>query len=101
MLKGLAHAGDSVIVRVLRWPGMMLQYLTTREPDDSMLEVAIASMKAAKAGPAHYGENLDANVYVYGAKEKKPEPAGDEQANEKEDEKNDEKNDEKKDGASA
>ena len=111
VLKGLAHAGDSVIVRVLRWPGMMLQYLTTREPDDSMLEVAIASMKAAKAGPAHYGENLDANVYVYGAKEKKPEPADDEQANEKapaearedekEVEKEDEKNDEKKDGASA
>ena len=49
VLKGLAHAGDSVIVRILRWPGMMLQYLTTREPDDSMLEVAIASMKAAKA----------------------------------------------------
>ena len=111
VLKGLAHAGDSVIVRILRWPGMMLQYLTTREPDDSMLEVAIASMKAAKAGPAHYGENLDANVYVYGAKGKKPEPAGDGQANEnapdearkdeKEVEKEDEKNDEKKDGASA
>ena len=107
VLKGLAHAGDSVIVRILRWPGMMLQYLTTREPDDSMLEVAIASMKAAKAGPAHYGENLDANVYVYGAKGKKPEPAGDGQANEnapdeaREDEKEDEKNDEKKDGASA
>ena len=111
VLKGLAHAGDSVIVRILRWPGMMLQYLTTREPDDSMLEVAIASMKAAKAGPAHYRENLDANVYVYGAKEKKPEPADDEQANEKapaearedekEVEKEDEKNDEKKDGASA
>ena len=107
VLKGLAHAGDSVIVRILRWPGMMLQYLTTREPDDSMLEVAIASMKAAKAGPAHYGENLDANVYVYGAKGKKPEPAGDGQANEnapdeaRKDEKEDEKNDEKKDGASA
>ena len=68
-----------------------------------MLEVAIASMKAAKAGPAHYGENLDANVYVYGAKEKKPEPAGDEQANEKSpaEAREDEKNDEKKDGASA
>ena len=39
-----------------------------------MLEVAIASMKAAKAGPVRYRENLDPNVYVYGAKEKKPEP---------------------------
>ncbi|MDP4119012.1 MAG: DUF1385 domain-containing protein, partial [Bacillota bacterium] len=27
-------------------PGMMLQYLTTKEPDDSQLEVAIESMKA-------------------------------------------------------
>lgn len=57
-LKGLAHAGDALIVRILRWPGLMLQYLTTREPDDAMLEVAIASMKAAKAGPAKYAEQL-------------------------------------------
>ncbi|MEI3406773.1 MAG: DUF1385 domain-containing protein [Christensenellales bacterium] len=58
VLKGLAHAGDSLIVRILRWPGMMLQYLTTREPDDSMLEVAIASMKAAKAVPMRISRSL-------------------------------------------
>ena len=83
VLKGLAHAGDSLIVRILRWPGMMLQYLTTREPDDSMLEVAIASMKAAKAGPNAYKQELDAGVYAYNAKD---------------DEKEDEK---EKEGASA
>ena len=83
VLKGLAHAGDSLIVRILRWPGMMLQYLTTREPDDSMLEVAIASMKAAKAGPNAYKQELDAGVYAYNAKD---------------DEKDDEK---EKEGASA
>lgn len=65
VLKGLAHAGDSLIVRILRWPGLKLQLLTTREPDEKMLEVAIASMKAAKAGAAHYRENLDPGVYVY------------------------------------
>ncbi|MBR1711195.1 MAG: DUF1385 domain-containing protein [Clostridia bacterium] len=65
VLKGLAHAGDALIVRILRWPGLMLQYLTTREPDDEMLEVAIASMKAAKAGYAHYKDNLDANVVAW------------------------------------
>lgn len=65
VLKGLAHAGDSLIVRILRWPGLMLQYLTTREPDDEMLEVAIASMKAAKAGEQHYKETLQENVEVY------------------------------------
>ena len=65
VLKGLAHAGDHIIVRVLRWPGLMLQYLTTREPDDAMLEVAIASMKAAKAGAEHYADALDENVFLY------------------------------------
>lgn len=69
VLKGLAHAGEHVIVRALRWPGLMLQYLTTREPDDSMLEVAIASMKAAKAGPDHYRDVLDRGVYVYSGRE--------------------------------
>jgi len=65
VLKGLAHAGDHIIVRALRWPGLMLQHLTTREPDDAMLEVAIASMKAAKAGAEHYAEQLDENVFLY------------------------------------
>ena len=103
VLKGLAHAGDSLIVRILRWPGMMLQYLTTREPDDSMLEVAIASMKAAKAGPAHYRENLDPNVYVYGAKAKKPEAENKTADEAPADEKvpDNETEEEKKDGASA
>ena len=44
--KGLAHS-ENRCVRALRWPGLMMQHLTTREPDDQMLEVAIASMKAA------------------------------------------------------
>ena len=30
------------------WPGLMLQKLTTREPDESMLEVAIEALKGAK-----------------------------------------------------
>lgn len=50
-LKGLAHS-DNKLVRALRWPGLMLQHLTTREPDEKQLEVAIASMKAALAGEA-------------------------------------------------
>ena len=66
VLKGLAHADDNIIVRALRWPGLMMQYLTTREPTDEMLEVAIASMKAAKAGPVKSKEHLDPGVYAYG-----------------------------------
>ena len=45
-LKGLAHS-ENKLCRILRAPGMQLQRLTTAEPDDSMLEVAIVSMKAA------------------------------------------------------
>lgn len=33
-------------VRALMWPGLMLQNLTTREPDEEQLEVAIASLEA-------------------------------------------------------
>ena len=36
-------------VRAVMWPGLMLQNLTTREPDRSQLEVAIASLEAVLA----------------------------------------------------
>lgn len=37
---------DNGFTRIIAYPGMMLQYLTTKEPDDEQLEVAIASLKA-------------------------------------------------------
>lgn len=49
VLKGLAHA-DGPIVRALRWPGLQMQRLTTKQPDLSMLEVAIVSMNVALYG---------------------------------------------------
>jgi uncharacterized protein YqhQ len=36
-------------VRVLMWPGLMLQNLTTREPDEEELEVAIRALQAVLA----------------------------------------------------
>jgi uncharacterized protein YqhQ len=36
-------------VRALMWPGLMLQNLTTREPDHDQLEVAIAALNAVLA----------------------------------------------------
>jgi uncharacterized protein YqhQ len=36
-------------VRAVMWPGLMLQNLTTREPDESQLEVAIAALDAVLA----------------------------------------------------
>ena len=48
-LKGLAHS-ETRVCRVLRWPGLQLQRLTTKPPTDAMCEVAIASMNAALNG---------------------------------------------------
>jgi uncharacterized protein YqhQ len=35
---------DNLLTAVLSWPGRMLQHLTTNEPDDSMIEVAIEAL---------------------------------------------------------
>ncbi len=42
----LAGRSDNIIVRILSAPGLMLQKLTTREPDDEMIEVAIVAVDA-------------------------------------------------------
>lgn len=42
----LAGRSNNVIINILSRPGMWLQALTTREPDESMIEVAIASVEA-------------------------------------------------------
>ena len=49
VLMGLAHS-DSKGACVLRWPGMQMQRLTTREPDASMLECAIVSVNVVMNG---------------------------------------------------
>ena len=45
----LMYAGkhDNALVRILSAPGLWMQRITTREPDDSQIECAIASLKAA------------------------------------------------------
>lgn len=37
---------DNWFTKIISYPGMLFQYITTREPDDSQIEVAIASLKA-------------------------------------------------------
>ncbi|NLY44331.1 MAG: DUF1385 domain-containing protein [Clostridiaceae bacterium] len=41
-----AGRNDNVLTRAISKPGMLLQKLTTREPDDSQIEVAIAALKS-------------------------------------------------------
>ena len=42
----LAGRSDNIFIRILSAPGLMLQKLTTREPDDEMIEVAIVAVDA-------------------------------------------------------
>lgn len=44
----IKYAGkhDNVFVKILSAPGLWMQRLTTKEPDDSMIEVALAAFKA-------------------------------------------------------
>ncbi len=42
----LAGRTDNLLVRILSAPGMWIQRMTTKEPDESMVEVAIAAVEA-------------------------------------------------------
>jgi len=59
---------DSRLLRLAIWPGLMTQKITTREPDDSQLEVALTSILAVLAkekslppgaDPSPGGDNLE------------------------------------------
>lgn len=39
---------NTKVAKIISWPGLLLQKITTKEPDLDMLEVAIASLKAAE-----------------------------------------------------
>ena len=51
-------------VRAVMWPGLMLQKLTTREPEPAQLAVAIAAMEAVLAVEAHHEADAEDLVGV-------------------------------------
>lgn len=53
----LAGRSDNWLVDLLSRPGLALQKLTTKEPDDSMIEVGIASVEAVFDWKAYIKEN--------------------------------------------
>lgn len=46
LIKLAGKYSDNTVCKSISFPGMMLQKLTTKEPDDKQLEVALASIKA-------------------------------------------------------
>ena len=58
ILKWLGRAADTPFVRALKLPGLMMQKLTTAQPDDEMVEVALIALKAALGMPDAVPEHL-------------------------------------------
>lgn len=58
----LAGRSESGLVRVLSKPGLWLQRLTTREPDDQMIEVGIRSVEEVFDWREFITENFDGNT---------------------------------------
>lgn len=62
ILKWLGRAEDTPIVRALKWPGLMVQKITTAQPDDEMVEVALIALKASLGMPDALPAELDPNA---------------------------------------
>lgn len=75
VLKGLAHS-DSKLAHMLRWPGLQMQRLTTRQPDNKMLECAIVAMNVALHGmPKNAPRTQEGYAVLHSYKESDPEYA--------------------------
>ena len=58
----LAGRCDNILVRIISAPGMMMQRLTTKEPDEDMVKVAIASVEAVFDWQAYLKETFQLNI---------------------------------------
>ena len=54
----LAGRSENPIINLLSTPGLAIQKLTTKEPDDSMIEVAIQAVEAVFDWRAYEVENF-------------------------------------------
>ncbi len=68
----LAAKGEGLFFRIIRAPGMAMQRLTTKKPDDDIVEVAIVAFTAAEKEKTN--EEIDALCAKYArtAKDEKP-----------------------------
>ena len=60
----LAGNTDNLIIRILSLPGMWLQSLTTKEPDDDMIEVAIAAVEAVFDWRVYQGREEEDSIEI-------------------------------------
>ncbi len=55
----LAGRSNNILVKILSAPGMLIQRMTTKEPDEDMIEVAIAAVEAVYDWKAFLSENFE------------------------------------------
>ena len=55
----LAGRSDNILINLISSPGLAIQKLTTKEPDDDMIEVAIQAVEAVFDWRAYEAENFD------------------------------------------
>lgn len=58
----LAGRSDNIVVRIISAPGLWMQRLTTKEPDEDMIKVAIASVEAVFDWKAYLKETFGYEV---------------------------------------
>ena len=60
----LAGRSENPVINLLSKPGLAIQRLTTKEPDDSMIEVGIQAVEAVFDWRAYEAENFDTDTTV-------------------------------------
>lgn len=60
----LAGRSNNILVRMISAPGLWLQKLTTKEPDEDMIEVAIAAIEAVFDWKTYFKSEFDYDVDV-------------------------------------
>ena len=58
----LAGSSDNALINLFSKPGLAIQKLTTKEPDEGMIEVAIQAVEAVFDWRAYEEENFDASA---------------------------------------
>ena len=58
----LAGRSENILVRIISAPGMLIQRMTTKEPDREMAEVAIAAVEAVFDWKKYLYENFGYEV---------------------------------------
>lgn len=60
----LAGNSDNPLINLLSKPGLAIQKLTTKEPDDSMIEVAIQAVEAVFDWRTYEAENFNTETII-------------------------------------